>query len=264
MSRLQDIAALPAVLGMLRDAALAGLVAPTNTMIARQVGLGADHRVTALLAAAKRDGRITAEYRGRRSRVIAAADGSWRTARPDGWDDRPARVTAAQPQRQKVGVGITNPDAALAAAKVWRMWEDCVLPVDSRGGGRAGTAARRRYWRFLPQLGRSRAAAAGRFFGGCAVTAPPVCFRGVDYSPPQAKRRAAVAQGVATGLCGCGLDGPDRMLVLVGTLAAEVLQTARGDETAAVDYLTALFARLVGESVGEAAGLAALTPRGRA
>lgn len=75
-----DVATAARVLEALRRAAEAGQRAPSNTALARELGLSAElvaHHLRRLRLTAA----ITIDPPGQR-RVIAAADGSWRTAQP--------------------------------------------------------------------------------------------------------------------------------------------------------------------------------------
>ena len=96
------------------------------------------------------------------------------------------------------------------------------------------------------------------------MMAPPPCLCRLDDSRQAINRRAAAAVGVAQGLQACGLAGPDRLVVRLNALVAEVMHSAQGQESAAVDYLAAALGRLVGEEIGRRAGLGAMPAQGRA
>jgi hypothetical protein len=93
---------------------------------------------------------------------------------------------------------------------------------------------------------------------------PPRCLIGLDDSRAGLQGRAAAAVGVAKGLRACGLAGPARLVVLLNALVIEVAETARGEESEAIEYLAAALGRLVGEQLGADATLRALPPQGQA
>lgn len=84
---------LQGVLQRLRQAAAAGVPAPTNAALAAAMGLSVKTIIRAIQQA-EAAGRIVVE-RGICTRIVAAADGSWRTAEPK----RPERVAPVRASR---------------------------------------------------------------------------------------------------------------------------------------------------------------------
>lgn len=122
-----DSSRINALVAMLQAAALAGKISPSNREIADRFGYQSISGGVSMLQAAERRGLIVV-HRGQANRVIAAADGSWRTkgeiTRPH-WRDAPglpvksrAEVNrASTARRRKAVVAVALPEAAPVARK---------------------------------------------------------------------------------------------------------------------------------------------------
>lgn len=98
------------------------------------------------------------------------------------------------------------------------------------------------------------------------MTAPPVplCLRAVPMDDDALSQRAIAAASALRAWRAIGLEGDARLVALVQALAVEILETARGEETLALEYLSWLLGGLVGHEIGTRAGLGAMAPAGRA
>lgn len=129
------------IVAAIRSAALAGKPCPSNARLAADLDVASGGTVSAALAHAEYRGLVTVERRSRRMRVVAAADGSWRTAEPPGWNGG-----GAGPKRRDSTVAaasaVRSPETALASAVVLQALRDLTLPFSTTGGSSSSTVAK--------------------------------------------------------------------------------------------------------------------------
>lgn len=145
-------------LALIEAAARAGQVCPSGTELAQHLGHLASAYANSLLRRAETQGLIVIAAQGTVRRIVAAADGSWRTAVPPGWvADAPApSPRAKRHDAGDRGVGIQDPEVSLAAAVVGEAWRNltaqivagnsaystCVTPEEARDARRFCTDPR--------------------------------------------------------------------------------------------------------------------------